>query len=284
MSKRSFPLAIASVLVAVFCAFPAHATSLVTFVSGKGTDAGTCASPATPCRSFQFAIGQTSTGGEVKTLDPAHYGGMVITKSISVTGVEGASINRISGDAIVINAGPNDKISITGLTLDGSPAGQNGIVLKSAGSLTVFRCAIRNFKKQGIFLQPPAGTTKFLIADTIASDNGIDGIFIAPQGDGLDLIGTLDHVVMSKNGGAGLGLTAATDVTSVESTASGNDFDGFYVEGRLRLFHSTATGNLNCGVNVPSVGVAWSAANNFIFGNHRSDESLCGSLSLVGTQ
>jgi hypothetical protein len=65
------------------------------------------ASPYAPCRTFQFALSQTSPGGEIKALDPAPYGVVVITKSISITGVEGAGIFRIFGaaDAITINAG-----------------------------------------------------------------------------------------------------------------------------------------------------------------------------------
>jgi hypothetical protein len=104
---------------------PARALSLVTFVSGKGTDksadgGNSCASPTNPCRTFQFAISKTSAGGEVKALDPADYGGMVITQSISISGVEGAGIDRNSGDAVVINAGPNDVVNLSHLILDGS--------------------------------------------------------------------------------------------------------------------------------------------------------------------
>ena len=55
-----------------------RALSDVTFVSDKGTDAGACDSPAAPCRSFKFALGQTSPGGEIKALNPADYGGVTI--------------------------------------------------------------------------------------------------------------------------------------------------------------------------------------------------------------
>jgi hypothetical protein len=52
-------------------AAPTKANTIpVTYISGKGTDSGTCASPATPCRTFQFAVNQTAPGGEVKALDP----------------------------------------------------------------------------------------------------------------------------------------------------------------------------------------------------------------------
>jgi hypothetical protein len=51
-------LAIAGALLSLpfLGAAPALALSPVTFVSGKGADGGTCASPAAPCRTFQFAL------------------------------------------------------------------------------------------------------------------------------------------------------------------------------------------------------------------------------------
>jgi hypothetical protein len=134
MSKffSPFSLASASLFLACLGAAPADAASQVTFVSGKGTD--TCASSATPCRTFQFAIGQTNAGGEVKALDPAGYGGIVITQLITITGVEGASINHLSGDDITINAGPIDVVAFSHLILDGGKLAGRGIVLNSGGS------------------------------------------------------------------------------------------------------------------------------------------------------
>ena len=73
----------------MLAAAPVLAASPVTFVSGKGTDSGTCASPATPRRTFQFALGQTSPGGEIKARDPADYGSVTITKSRRVVGLSG---------------------------------------------------------------------------------------------------------------------------------------------------------------------------------------------------
>jgi hypothetical protein len=154
-------------LVTFLGASPALALSPVTFVSGKGSDTGTCASPANPCSTFQFAIGQTSAGGEIKALDPANYGGIVITKSISLTGIEGAGIGRgTAADAITINAGTNDRINLSHLTLEGFKIAQRGIVLISGGSLTITDCVVRNFTSTGILLQP-AGVAKFLIKDTL---------------------------------------------------------------------------------------------------------------------
>jgi hypothetical protein len=286
MFKLMSPLAMAGVILFLTCAAPAKAASITTFVSAKGTDSGTCAFPATPCRTFQFAINQTSAFGAVKVLDPAGYGPMTITKSISITGIEGAGINGSTGNAITINAGPNDVVNLSHLILDGTRNADNGILLNSGGSLTITHCTIRNFVQRGIILQPTAGKTTFLIADAFVLDNPGDGIGVVPQGVGL-VQGTLDHVSMNKNGGDGLvidgGFTSGSvGVRSVESMANDNGIAGFVVGARavLWLAHSAATGN-NTGVSIALFTQVISFGDNHIRGNN-SDVS--GTLTNVGTQ
>jgi hypothetical protein len=259
-------------------AAPARTSSLATFVSGKGTDTGTCASPAAPCRSSKFALGQTSPGGEIKALDPADYGAVTITKSISLTGVEGAGINSASGDHITINAGPDDTINLSHLTLDGFKTAGNGIALNSGGPLTITHCIVRNFASQGIRLLP-TGLTKFLIGDTLVSDNLGTAIAIAPQGAGSTQ-GTLDHVSANKNG-QGITVTGfATsgvpiDVPVVDSMVTDNSI-GFGVgpRGLLRLAGSAAARN-NTGVFINTGATVESAIDNFI-GN---DTDVSGKLT-----
>jgi hypothetical protein len=75
MTKITSLQAIAGTLLALgLSAAPAQALSNRTFVSGKGTDAGSCTLQA-PCRGFNFALSQTAAGGEIDVLDPAEYGG-----------------------------------------------------------------------------------------------------------------------------------------------------------------------------------------------------------------
>jgi hypothetical protein len=61
--KLSTSLSAAGIILAlsILDAAPAGALSYVTFVSGKGIDS--CASPATPCRTFEFAIKETVANG-----------------------------------------------------------------------------------------------------------------------------------------------------------------------------------------------------------------------------
>jgi nitrous oxidase accessory protein NosD len=271
--KHISPLAIASALVfRLPCASPANALSAVTFVSGKGTDAGTCASPATPRRTFQFASGQTSPGGEIKALDPADYEPMTITKAISITGVEGAGINRTTaGNAITIKAGSKDVINLTNLTNDGLNTGQTGIELDSFGSLTVTHCMIRKFRGDGIDIFQSSGV-KFLIADVVVSDNGGLGLLF------VGVPGTVDHVNVYHNGQGVRAAEGAAIVSIVESTVTNNANFGIDSDdgADLRLAQSAVTGNVG-GIELTG-GTIESAGNNFI------TDSISGTLTEVGTK
>src|ERR1700730_18069252 len=130
-------------------AAPAKATTPVTYVSGKGTDSGDCSSPAKPCRTFQFAVNQTSPGGEVKALDPANYSPVTITKSISITGVEGAGIDTNGGTAITVPAmGASATINLATLLIQNvGGSGTSGISAVSSvpPTLTITHCTVRGF-------------------------------------------------------------------------------------------------------------------------------------------
>src|ERR671925_1109954 len=78
----------------------AHAQATRTWVSGVGDDANPCSRTA-PCKTFAGAISKTATGGEINTLDPAGYGGVTITKAITIDGGTG------SGWASILASGTN---------------------------------------------------------------------------------------------------------------------------------------------------------------------------------
>jgi hypothetical protein len=270
---------IAGAFLALSClgAAPALAVSPVTFVSGKGTDTGTCASPAKPCRSFKFALGQTSPGGEIKARDPADYGGVIITKSISLTGVDGAGI--LGSNAITINARPDDTINVSHLTLDGFKTAARGIGLNSGGQLIITHCAVRNYTTEGIRIAPASGTANFVIRDVVAVNNAV-GIFAIGVGTG-NTQGSLDKVLVHKND-FGIGAGARATVLASDSTADNSSNRGFFIGtgGILRLAHSAATGN-GIGVALAAGALVESAGDNFINGN---GTDVSGTLTKFGTR
>src|ERR1043166_5041734 len=54
-----------------------------TWVSGVGDDANPCSRTA-PCKTFAGAISKTATGGEINVLDPGGFGGVTITKALTI--------------------------------------------------------------------------------------------------------------------------------------------------------------------------------------------------------
>src|ERR1700722_3110868 len=115
MLRRTFLLA-ALVLAAAFFAHPADAQAVRTFVSGHGTDTGICGVGA-PCRTFAYAITQTSVGGEIVVLDSAGYGcGLTIAQSVSIIAPPGISGRMTCSNttAITVN-GSGINVNLEGL-------------------------------------------------------------------------------------------------------------------------------------------------------------------------
>ena len=247
----------------------------VIFVSGKGVDNAGCGTQVKPCRTFKFAVTQTSANGEIKALDPADYGPVTITKSISLTGFDGAGIDSTpaGGTAITINANASDTINIRNLILDGAKIAGTGIILNSGGSLSIVHCTVRNFTVNGGILLTPIGTTStVLIADVIISNDGHFGI----GGVGPASV-TVRHAYVTGNA-TGI-LHAFNNFTLADSLVANNSGDGISVtRGGFLLVHSIITRN-NTGIVIGMP--ADSDGNNFIDGN---TTNLIGTLNKVGTQ
>jgi hypothetical protein len=275
-----------------FSAAPAQAGPNRTWVSGHGTDSGGCPVTA-PCRTFAFALTQTAAGGEIDVLEPAGYGPVTITKSISIVndGVGTAAIGVESGNAITINAsGLFDFVHLRGLTIEGHPgfgvSVGNGIQFNSGLNLAIENCVIRNVGF-GINISPSTASS-FLVSNTIASNTGI-GIAIAPNGPAV-VTGVLSKVITNNNG-VGIGVNASVtpgaslNVTVVDSVASNNNNVGINAflantvvmvrnsvasnngtglfaqrNAILRVAHSAVTGNF-LGVQTTSGGTLFSYGN-----------------------
>ena len=151
---------------------PAAATVDHTYVSGKGADTGGCDHPTDPCRTFAYAIGQTTAAGVIIVIDAADYGSVTITKSISIVADAGgpAGINLSAGNAITINAGSADVVNLRGLTLDGEGTATSGILINSADSVTISDCFVRHFQNAGIAIGPVTGDISIL--NSVMNDNG----------------------------------------------------------------------------------------------------------------
>jgi hypothetical protein len=209
--------ATAALLIAVTAAVPAGATVDHTYVSGKGTDTGGCVTPPTACRTFAYALSQTSASGEIIAIDAANYSPVTITQSISIVADAGGPAGIImastspptyAGVAITINAGSTDVVNLRGLTLDGEGTASQGIVLSSAGSLTISNCFIRHFVNNGIALGINSGMgspLKALILNSVMTNNGF-GLSVVGQGAAGTVV-TVRNSVATNNNSSGFAVT-----------------------------------------------------------------------------
>jgi hypothetical protein len=263
VTRIVLPLTLLTTTLAL--ALPAHAAGLTrTFVSAAGSDSNPCTITA-PCASFAHAYSVTAANGIVAALDPGKYGPLTITGPITINGNGWAAITApATGNGITITAGTSDKVALIGLEIDGAGAGYNGIVLNSAGSLTVTDCTLQNFAENGndattgngILMQPHGGTLAFTITNTTAS-NSIRGIFLFPSGGSPNANGVIDHVVADANqiGIAVVGSfpTGSVVVTVSNSIASNNGGGGIFAgDGigtlKVSIDNVTVSGN-NIGID-----------------------------------
>src|SRR5574341_1272065 len=131
----------------------ASAQATRTWVSGVGDDANPCSRTA-PCKTFAGAISKTAAGGEIDALDPAGYGAVTITKSITIDGGGGqvASVLAAGTTGIIVNAGSGAVVTLRNIRINGVGTGINGIRYMSAGKLIVENCDIFGFTSNGIWV------------------------------------------------------------------------------------------------------------------------------------
>src|SRR5437762_12772434 len=112
MSNRSRAVAVVALLFS-FAAPAAFALNNRSAVSVTGFDTNPC-TPASPCRSFSYAITQTNPDGEIIALDTAGYGPFTIDRVITVCGAPAvhAAITATTGDGLVVFAdtSPIDRV------------------------------------------------------------------------------------------------------------------------------------------------------------------------------
>jgi hypothetical protein len=183
MRRYSWPIGILAIACGLLAdAAPAPAAA-VTWVSGTGSDAGSCPITA-PCKTFQFAYGQTNNGGVINVLSAGSFGPLTIAKSISIVadGVEAAILGAGSiGAAIIIQAGAGDIVSLRGLTIDLRGTVNPGISFLSGAALYVHNCVIRG-TSNGIDFTPASGTSALHVADSLIADTSSIGIRIVATG------------------------------------------------------------------------------------------------------
>ena len=165
MTKSRFTLNLLAISVCILaCASFAQAQATRTWVSGVGDDVNPCSRTA-PCKTFAGAISKTANGGEINALDPAGYGAVTITKSITIDGNEThASILASSTTGVIVNATSTDRVILRNLSINGSGGnvspfitGVDGIRWLAGDKLVVENCRIFRFNNNLINVNKTSG-------------------------------------------------------------------------------------------------------------------------------
>jgi hypothetical protein len=215
-------------LLAVLCVFfglatmtsPAFAQVQRVWVGAAGDDTNPC-SPDKPCRSFAGALSKVAAGGEINCLDSGAYGGLTITKSISIVcdGVT-ASISATK-NGVVIN-GPGIMVLLSGLEINGFGTGLTGVQIREVGTVIIRNSSIRNFAQRGIDMQGTSNNNIHL-QNVDLTGNTINGFFMEGQSGAVNNA-LIQDTFFTMNGTAsieviGPSLTFMSDSMSADATS-----------------------------------------------------------------
>ncbi|HEY5711204.1 MAG TPA: right-handed parallel beta-helix repeat-containing protein [Allosphingosinicella sp.] len=256
----------------------ASAQASRTWVSGVGDDVNPCSRTA-PCKTFAGAISKTAAGGEINCLDPGGFGGVTITKSLTIdcTGTLGGILASSTTGVLVNGAGVH--VVLRGLTINGGPpniTGLHGVRFLQGASLSLEHVNISNFNSvsagagNGITFTPSTAAELQLNDVTIVncgSSGTTAGVFVSPTGAGT-AAGTLDNVRLLNNTGIGLFVSGASTIVLVNSNVSQNTNFGLRTSGGaplVRVGNSTIVGN-GTGVS-PAAGAIASYGTNRVNSN-----------------
>lgn len=282
----------------------ASAQATRTRVSGVGDDANPCSRTA-PCKTFAGAISKTATGGEINCIDPGGFGGVTITKAITIACEDVEADVLVSGtNAIIVNAPTTASVVLRGLDIEGLGTGLNGVRFLAGGSLHVDDCLIRNFSAAsggngisfvpsnsakllvtntaiwrnavgvvgaGILIAPTGGAAAEVVVENVVSSNNNNGIHANSATSGAISV-AIDNSTFSLNTGNGIAATGGAGSINIlvdGTTSSDNGAAGIRASGAtaiIRLSDSNVSGNAN-GLTTASSGQILSFVNNRIRAN-----------------
>jgi Right handed beta helix region len=245
-----------------------NAQATRTWVSGVGDDVNPCSRTA-PCKTFAGAISKTATNGEINCLDPAGYGAVTVTKSITIDceDTQGSILSAGTNGVIVnITAATDLKKSfkLRGVSINGAGTGINGIRILSATNVTLQEVVIDGVTQHGVSVETTVTPLKMLVdATTIRSNagHGINAFPILPST--LNL--TVNNSTFAYNAQNGLNLA-----DNVKASAFGSVFMGsangvlasnaqLYLKDCIINYNTTAGIRSQSGANVIMHGVSVTA-------------------------
>jgi len=299
MKSSRLPLALMT-MVTLVTASAVHAQATRTWVSGVGDDANPCSRTA-PCKTYAGAISKTAAGGEISTLDPGGFGGVTITKSITISGdgTLAGILVTLNSSGVIVNAGANDKVVLRNLSINGAGTGGSGIRFIAGKSLLVDNVTIVGFVTAGIDASHP-GSGNLHVKDTTITRGGaanplmigirlnnttagtllladIEGTNLNELNNGIEVTANsramISNSLISGNAGNGILANSATAVVNLEGCQIAfnalNGVNGTISGANIRLSNNEIYNNTAGVAFVAGVTVA-SANNNRVFANGAS--------------
>jgi hypothetical protein len=211
-----------------------HAQATRTWVSGVGDDANPCSRTA-PCKTFPGAISKTASGGEINVLDPGGFGGVTITKPISIISETEGGVLVSGTNAIIINiTSPvptiNTNVYLSGLDIEGLGTGLSGVRIISGGTVHINKSVIRGFKSaavgngNGIAVVPSAVDVRVLVSNTRISNN-VTGVLVQPT-NGRKATVLLDRVTLDNHTANAVDTFTDGAVVDLSNSVISNNFRG----------------------------------------------------------
>jgi hypothetical protein len=230
-----------------------------------GDDVNPCSRTA-PCKTFAGAISKTAVNGEINCLDPGGFGGVTITKSITIDCHEvyaSVLVAGTNGVTIAFDsfAGTDVRktVRLRNLNFNGSDTGLRGISITGATNTLNSEVHIEDCMVDGFQGSPGNGISdtrvnsgKLFVNNTTIRNNSGVGITINPAS-GSQVIQASINNVRSLNNNFGLTAGSGTRVMITNSTFAGNNAAGVEAESpaggttEVDIDNSTMSGN-NIGV------------------------------------
>ena len=222
----------------------AEAQATRTWVSGVGDDVNPCSRTA-PCKTFAGAISKTATNGEINCLDPAGYGAVTITKSITIDceDTQGSILaSLVNGVIINITAAADTKkaVKLRGLSINGAGNGINGVRVLSVNSLHMDEVVIDGFTQHGVSVETTSGTPKVTVDSCNFRSNNGNGLNTFITGGTVTV--SISNSVLASNA-TGLNLSSNTKATLHDSDVHGNTTGMAAVNASLGVFDCNVSNN-----------------------------------------
>lgn len=223
----------------------ASAQATRTWVSGVGDDVNPCSRTA-PCKTFAGAISKTATNGEINCLDPAGYGAVNVTKSITIDceDTQGSILSAGTNGVIVNITSVTDTkkaFKLRGVSINGAATGINGIRVLAANQVVLDEVVITGVTQHGVSLENTTGTTKVMISSTSINNNAGNGINSFIIGGSVSL--AIEDSFFTGNTGTGINVSNGTKVSVINSSVVNNGTGVATFNGEMSVTDSNISHN-----------------------------------------